>query len=227
VTESRCIPIEELARVRDLPAGSPEREHADRCPRCRAALLALAEFERADESLPEEAGAARAHARLDAVIESLVTPEPATAAPATAPPRREGPGWLARLLAPPAMRWAAGVAALAIVAAGAWYSGRGPADRLERGEGRAAGAVSVRASGDDWMLAWTAVEGADAYDVVFLSVDLRELSRVTDVREPRLALSRGSLPAGVAPGVPLLVEVDARQGGEVLSISPPSAIELR
>lgn len=229
MTDPRCIPVEELGRVRELPEGAPERAHAESCPRCRAALLALAEFERAGEALPAEAGAARAHARLDSVIESLTTaePAPAPAAPASATPRREGPGWLARLFAPPMVRYAAGVAALAIVAAGAWYAGRGPSERLERGEARAAGGARVQASVDGWVLTWAAVEGADAYDVVFLSAHLRELARISDVREPRLVLGRGALPDGVAPGVPLLVEIDARRGGDIISLSAPSAIELR
>jgi len=226
VTGSRCIPIEELARVRELPAGAPERVHAESCPRCRAALLALAEFERADEALPAEAGAARAHGRLDAVIESLTTAEPVLPAPAAAP-RREGPGWLARLLTPPAYRFAAGFAVVALVAAAAWLVARGPAERLERGATSDAGAASVRVADGGWLLSWPAVEGADAYDVVFLAADLREVARVADVRDTRLTLRRGALPAGVSPGVPLLVEIDARSGGAILEVSAPVGIELK
>lgn len=225
MTESRCIPVVELARVRDLPADAPERVHAESCPRCRAALLAVAEFERADEALPAEAGAARAHARLDSVIESLTTAEPAVTAPVAAP-RREGPGWLARLLTPPVYRFAAGFAVVAIVSAASWFASRGPAERLERGGTGTVAAATVHAADGGWLLRWPAVEGADAYDVVFLAVDLREVARVANVRETLLALKRGELPAGVAPGMPLLVEIDARSGGTILEVSAPAAIEL-
>lgn len=225
--DSRCIPIDELARVRELPAGSPERVHAEGCSRCRAALLALAEFERADEALPAEAGADRARARLDAVIESLATGEPALPGASPASPRREGPGWLARLFAPPALRFATAFAVVAVVAASAWMLARGPADRLQRGESVSAGAASVRAVDGGWRLSWPPVEGADAYDVVFLSADLRVVARVADVRATELALPGDALPAGVAPGVPLLVEIDARSGGAILQVSAPAAIELK
>lgn len=222
MSESGCIPVESLARVRDLPAGAAERRHAEHCPRCRAALLALAEFERGAGSLPVEADAAGANARLDAVIESLTAP--GTAAPV---PRRGGPGWLRELLAPPALRFAAGLAVVAIVAASAWLLARGPLERLERGDSAGAGAPVVRALGAGWELSWPEVEGAEAYDVVFLSPDLRVLGRVRDVRGPRLALAPGSLPEGVAPGAPVLVEIAARAGGAVLRVSAPAPIELK
>lgn len=227
MTETRCIPVEELARARELPADAPERIHAESCSRCRAALLALAEFERADEGLPAEAGAARARARLDAVIESLTMDEPATSAPSAAAPRRAGPGWLARLLAPPALRFAAGFAVVAIVAASAWLVSRGPGERLERGAPTAAAPVSVRAVEGAWHVSWPAVEGADAYDVVFLSPELREVGRVPEVRGTHLTLEREALPAGVRPGTPLLLEIDARSGASVLQVSAPVAIELK
>lgn len=226
MTDSRCIPIEELARVRDLPEGAPERAHAESCPRCRAALLALAEFEREGEPLPAEAGAGRALARLEGVIDSLTGEEPRRSAPAAAVPRREGPGWLARLFAPPAMRFAGAFAALAIVAASAWLLARGPAERLERGAARASNTALVRATEAGWHVSWPAVAGADAYDVVFLSTDLREVARVGDVHENHLTLERGALPAGITPGVPLLVEVDARSGGRILGITDPAAVTL-
>jgi hypothetical protein len=231
VTEPRCIPIEELARVRELPADAPERVHAAECPRCRAALLALAEFERQDVTLPAEAGAERARARLDAAIESLTSPAPAAAAPGRGRAARE-PGWLARLLAPPALRWASAFAVLAVVAASAWFAVRGPAahaprgGRVVRGEAAEASPLSVRATGAGWELAWSPVAGADSYDLVFLDSDLREVARLTGLREARIVLSRESLPPGVAPGVPMLVEVDARAGGDVVRSAVPAAFRL-
>lgn len=223
--DSRCIEVEALARVRDLPAGSPELRHVEECPRCRAALLALAEFEREVGDLPAEADAPGANARLSEAIDSLTS-----AAPVAAAPRRVESGWLRRLFAPPAMRYAAGFAVVAIVAASTWFVARGPAGdgaRLERGAARADGAASVRATDAGWEFSWPAVEGAESYDVVFLSTDLREVARVADVRATRLDLGRDALPAGVTPGTPLLVEIDARSGGSTLLITVPVAIELK
>jgi hypothetical protein len=232
VTDSRCIPIEELARVRDLPETAAERTHAESCPRCRAALLALTEFERGDDALPPESGAPAANARLDAVIETLTTPDPEPAARGPVP-RRSEPGWLARLFAPPAMRFATGFAAVAIVATAVWWSGRGPADsadsgeRMVRGESQATDAAGLRAVPGGWELTWTAVAGAESYDVVLLDPELREVARISGLRETRLLLSRAALPAGVTVGVPLLVEIDARSGPGVFQVSVPAAIELR
>lgn len=225
MTESRCIELEALARVRDLPAGSPERRHAEECPRCRAALLALAEFEREVGDLPAEADAPGANARLSAAIDSLTS-----AAPVAAPPKRAEPGWLRRFFAPPAMRYAAGIAVVAIVAASAWIVARGPGadgERLQRGASGSENAASVRATDSGWEIAWPAVEGAESYDVVFLSTDLREVARVPDVHATRLALGRDALPPGVAPGASLLVEIDARSGGVTLEMTAPAAFELK
>jgi hypothetical protein len=230
VTDSRCIPIEELARVRELPEGSAERSHAGSCPRCRAALLALAEFERGGD-LPAEAGALVANARLDEVIDALTSPV-SVAAPRAAAPRRE-PGWLARFLAPPAMRFATGLAAVVVVVAAVWLSGRAPSvpgtgdDRVVRGEEQAPAKAGVRAVPAGWEIDWPAVEGADSYEVVLLDPELREVARVAGVRETRLVLTRDSLPAGVTTGVPLLLEIQPRSGRGVLEASVPVAIELR
>jgi len=225
VTESRCIEVEALARVRDLPAGSPERRHAEECPRCRAALLALAEFEREPGGLPAEADAPGANARLSAVIDSLTS-----AAPVTAAPKRAEPGWLSRLFAPPAMRYATGFAVVAIVAASAWMVSRGPAgneQRLQRGANGPDGAASVRTTASGCEISWAAVEGAESYDVVFLSPDLREVARVSDVHATTLAVRRDALPAGVSPGASLLVEIDSRSGGVTLEMTVPVALELK
>ncbi len=141
-------------------------------------------------------------------------------------PRRAGPGWLARLFSPPALRFAGGIAVLAIVAASAWLLARGPSERLERGATRPANAAVVRAFDGGWRVTWPAVAGADAYDVVFLSADLRELARVRDVRDTQLTLHRDALPAGIVPGTPLLVEVDARNGGQLLQLTDPTPVTL-
>lgn len=228
MTDTRCIPIEELARVRDLPEGSPERVHAAECPRCRARLLALAEFERGDAALPEVAGAGRAHAKLDALIDSLTSPAPA-GAPAGA--RAERPeSWLARLFAPPAARFAGAFAVLALVAASAWLVARGPASRtpsaVVRGEAGTSQALAVRATATGWELAWPPVPGADRYDVVFLDASLHEVARREGLLEPRLVLERDALPAGLATGVPLMAEIEARAGGDRIYSSVPAAIRL-
>ncbi|MCC6350821.1 MAG: hypothetical protein IT347_14635 [Candidatus Eisenbacteria bacterium] len=225
--DPRCVPIEELARVRDLPEGSPERAHAETCPRCRAALLAIAEFEREGDALPAEAGAGPARVRLDAVIESLTGDTPQRILPTRATAGRDGAGWLARLFAPPAVRFAGAFAALAIVAASLWLTTRGPADRLERGASAPTSAASVSVTPAGWRLSWPAVAGAESYDVVFLSADLREVGRVRDVRANELLIARDALPPGVAPGIPLLVEIDALNGGRILGMSEPVPVEFR
>lgn len=226
MTDSRCIPIEELARVRELPAGAPERAHVDACPRCRASLLALEEFEHADERLPAEAGAAGARAKLDALIETLTT------APAPASRSRESAGWLQRLFAPPAVRFAAGFAIVALIAASAWLvlrppgGGTAPGERIVRGEAAPSGEARLETVTGGWALTWPAVAGAETYDVVFLDADLHELARVPAVAGTRLALERDALPAGLSPGATVLVEVDAMAGGGVLFASVPVPIVL-
>lgn len=227
MTEARCIPVEELGRVRDLPADAPERRHAEHCPRCHARLLALAEFER-ESVLPAAAGASAAHARLDAAIDAMLGPD-ATPAPARRT-RTPEPGWLARLFAPPAVRFAGAFATLALVAAAAWWFGRAPEPpapatvRMERGGDAAAGAAHVRRVGGGWEVAWAPVADAQRYDVVVLDANLRELARVDAGAATRWRLERATLPEGLAPGTTLLVEIDAFTADGTATPSLPAPI---
>lgn len=229
MTEARCIPVEELGRVRDLPSEAPERRHAEHCPRCHARLLALAEFER-ESVLPEAAGAAAAHARLDASIDALLGPEPAAAS--ARPVRDPGPGWLARLFAPPALRFAGAFATLALVAAVAWWFGRAPEApapagvRMERGSEAAAGAAHVRRIAGGWQVTWAPVAGAQRYDVVVLDANLRELARIGTGTATRWRLESSALPEGLAPGTTLLVEIDTFAGDGTATPSLPAPIRV-
>lgn len=229
MSETRCIPVEELGRVRALPAEALERRHAEHCPRCHARLLALADFER-ESVLPAAAGAEAAHARLDAAIDALLGPEPAPASARVAAPAE--PGWLARLFAPPAWRFAGALATLALVAAVAWWYGRGtdvPAPqgvRLERGGAAAAGAAHVRRIAEGWQVEWAPVLGAERYDVVVLGTDLQELARIPAGATTAWRLERTALPEGLAPGTALLVEIDAYGSDGAATPSLPATIRV-
>jgi hypothetical protein len=220
VKESVCIPVEDLSRVRGLPADSPERRHVADCPRCRARMLALAEFERPTLVLPREADEAGAGERLDAFIDRLGG---GAAKPAPRPPM---PWW--QRLFEPAMRPAL-AALVVVIAAGSFWAVTRPLHRQElRGDAESAPALAAAvATPDGWELAWAATGGADAYEVLFFGADLRESARVSGLHETHLLLRREALPAGVEPGKPCFWQVVALRAGDPLARSRTTPLRLR
>jgi len=79
-----CIPLEELARVASLPATDSARRHLDTCPRCRARLTLVRDFEspRDGLQLPDEAAA---DARMLETIASLTGIASSSPAASSAP----------------------------------------------------------------------------------------------------------------------------------------------
>ena len=217
--ESVCIPVEELSRVRELPADAPERRHVDDCPRCRARMSALAEFEQPTLVLPHEADEFGAGQRLDGFIDQLC------GGPAHPARRLRVQGW--RGLFAPAMRPALAALVVVLTAGGFWAVTR-PHHRQElRGEAdEALSLTEAMATPAGWELAWAGPSGADEFEVTFFGGDLRETARVTGLHEPRLTLRRGALPRGVAPGAECFWQVVALRAGDPLARSKTTPLRL-
>ena len=75
-------------------------------------------------------------------------------------------------------------------------------------------------------LAWPAVPGADGYRVLLLGADLGEVGRIDLGDATTWTVRRDSLPAGLAPGAAISVEVQALEHGVELSSTPARAIRL-
>lgn len=233
MTVSPCIPLADLERVATLPPGDPSRRHVADCPRCSALVESYALFVEPGEAAAAPHVAA-ADARLTAFLAREIgvpalssAPAPASARPASA--RREG-SWLERLFAPP-LRPALAFGAVAIVIAGValWprAAGRAPSDALRGDPGAPTVAVrEARLDAAGLSVAWSAVAGADDYEVRVYSAELAELARLNANGDTVLTVPPSGLAFRAVPGQPLLLRVFARRGGEAIADSPPLPLVL-
>ena len=247
MTEDRCMDAEALAAHRDWPEGDARRAHLESCGRCRALLASLERFEAEPADLPPgqlaEARERLARARRDWPAAGAAASAEADLGPATAPattPRRaarpRAAGW------PGPWGWtgwrpAMAAAALVVVAASAWWAGRGllaerPGVVLRAGE--APGAPGARPAlvtlapspgADGPLLRWHTLPGADAYEVVLLDGSLAEIARGPAGRDTTLALAELERFAGPAAGDAAYWQVIARRAGDALAESAPVPLE--
>jgi len=84
---------------------------------------------------------------------------------------------------------------------------------------------------DGLLLRWSAVPGADDYDLVFSAArnqaardQSEELFREPAVRRAQFTLTRAALPEGVRSGAKLEVRVEARRGGVRVAASGPQRV---
>lgn len=185
---NKCIPVERLGTLKQLPADDPRRRHAASCPRCSSLLFAYQEF--IDAGVVEHANPAAADAHLARFIETHV--EGAPPERVSGAPRRGRGRWFDRTF----LRVAGAVAAIAVVAVvfvrwQPWeakpivYRGESAAQFTGLGAATAADGVVD--------LHWDRVKSADAYRVTILASDLSEITRL-------------------APGPALSARFDARPG---------------
>ncbi len=227
-----CLSDHELAELAGAPAGDPRRAHVGACPRCRARLADFAAFVRgeraaapAELAAAERTLAAAVAAKLDAmgvgVDAGARVPSPAiaTVTPLPARPRRR-------------VAWAAWAAAAAFAVSAGWFVVRHNGPALERGT-RATVPASDRVelleplrSEGALTLRWRDVPGADRYVVRFVGADLVEVARTAELDHAAYELRRDALPAGLAPGAPVLWQVVAFRAGDRVAASEPATLRL-
>jgi hypothetical protein len=220
--QTECIDGERIAEVSDLPADHPLRRHVADCPRCRNLLRSYQKFVLA-EPVAGFAGDA-ALRTLDALIASKVGERSAASRPAQSTSRFSLRGFLR----PVPLLAAAAVCAL--VAVVVWRQSQGPDDILLRNESPSPAAAlapaEVRPDGSI-LLSWTAVPGADAYQVRIYGPGFTEVYRHPDVAETSAVIDRSSLPSDLPPQLDLLWRVYALQSGDVVQVSDPGSIRTR
>lgn len=166
--DENCPSLDVLSRLEDgsLAAAEAEaaRQHVAGCAACQTEAAMLRSF-LAAEAGPEEA------ADLRHVESRLRNP---------AAEQRVSPWWQRFLALPPVPRWAAGLAVLLLVAAGALQLRQMQRPGLEDGEaaGRVVRSASLALNGPKgdigWMpeeFSWNPAEGASIYQVQVLEVD--------------------------------------------------------
>ena len=228
MTDERITP-DEFARLMALPEADPERRRAESTAEFAGMKALFTAFEAEGATRGPEDDAIR-----DELARRLSTRLPATtagagrasgASPRAAAPERTPGGWLAVFLGPSGRRALAFAVLVAVAGAGVWMTRR-PREDVVRGEGPGAFTVTASAVPGGVALAWPRVPGADGYRVTLLGADLGEVARF-DVGDVTTWSLRGdSLPARVAPGSAISVEVQALQKGARLSTTPARAIRL-
>lgn len=219
--ETRCIDSERIAEIVDLATDHPLRRHVEDCPRCRNLLRSYQQFLRAEPVAGFRADAGRR--RLDALISSKVAGRQSV-----------GPRWsmsvagVLRGLARPASLVAVG-AAVVLVAVVVWQSSGPETPRLRSesaSQTAALHAADLRPDGSIH-LSWTAVSGADAYQVRIYGPGLTEIYRHPEVAETSAVIDRSVLPSDLPPQLDLMWRVYALQAGDVIEVSEPGSIRTR
>lgn len=216
--DPECIDVMDVAMVMELRADHPQRWHAENCPRCRSLLASYVSFVEA-EPVPG-ADLQRVRRTLDARIHA----DAARWKPASAPAR----AFWWRALLRPAPLIAAGL--LVIVAAVFWTT-RGPEPGSLRGSASQTQAFALSpaeiASDGSIHLRWSAMAGAEQYQVRLYGPDFREIYRSTNTVATTLDVDHSALPANLPPTLDLIWRVYALSQGDVIAISTPGSIRSR
>jgi len=211
------------------------RAHARECPRCRGLLDAYRAFIEADASVVTPHELEDADARLSRALADIVGAPTATGAPAPGRPvagftRRE-PSFWDRLLRPamrPAVAFALIAAVLGAVLLGPRLLPHRGADTLRGGPPAATLRLTrFERTGDVVHLGWSAVPGADAYQLRFFSPSLAELGRVGPVTGESRDIPVSELGFPLADGDTVLVRVVGLAGGDVIATSEARVLASR
>ncbi len=220
--EARCVDIEQMGEVVDLPAGHPLRRHVEDCPRCRNVLRSYQKFVAAEPVEGFSIDAARR--KLDALIDTKVGERPVASRPSS---NGFSLDWLRGFWRPVPL---VAVAAVAVVAATLlWQQSRESDGILLRDESVTQSALppaDVRADGSI-RLKWAAVPGADAYQIRIYGPSFTEIYRHREVTETSAIIERSSLPADLPPTLDLMWRVYALQAGDIIATSEPGSIRTR
>lgn len=216
--EAQCIDVEKIGEVVDLPEDHPRRRHAQTCPRCRSLVESYLEFMKAEHV--EGSRLEKARGALDARIrQNAERWEPTrTSALSRAP-------WWRGLLKPVPLLAGVAVAAIAAVIA---VTSRGPEPEVLRDDASHAQPFSLNDAHVDASgaihLSWSAMAGADGYQVRIYGPDLSEVYRLPETRETRAVVDRTALPDQLPATLDLTWRVYALSGGDEIEVSAPGSI---
>lgn len=214
-----CIAVDRIADVGSAPEGHPLRQHVAECPRCQSLWLSYQSFLKADT-----AGATNIEAARRALAETIR--QQAAGVERDASPRASRmttrstwPVWLR-----PAIVTAV-AAALTLVAVSIWRGGDSDRPVLRGGPETTWSLKAPKISGDAIVFSWNAVPDADAYDVQIFDDALNQVFKSAGVKTTTLTVDRSALSV-VPAGATLTWRVQALRGGDVVTTSPPSSVQL-
>ncbi len=209
-----CLGPEDLDSLLE-GGGTPELQaHLERCRACRLLVEEYRCFLAAEPVAGADSGAA--HDRLSGILPPIKASRPAAA----------GPGLLARLFGGSHRLPILAGAALAVIALVVLLPRGSRQPGSPTGVMRGAGAPEtdfrinrpVPLTDGGWRLDWTAVTGADTYQVVILDQELRQVGQASAGAALSLELAPDRLPS--APSGPLFVRVLALAKDRELERTP-------
>ena len=226
MTEHDPLEIATIAELAHLPAEDHRVTEAMQSPRTRALLASYRDF-LAQGPPPDGARVAEADAALAAVLErEMALPAGFRAQPRT----KSHPSAWARLFSP-ALRPAWAMAGIVAIAALAWVAlpHRGPApERVMRGSESAALEASVARGASAAAFTWTAVPGADRYEVRIYATDLVTVLAVHEAGDAtRWSLPGTEYPEALARGEGVAWQVTAYQGDTPIAQSRLQTLTTR
>ncbi|HXV14972.1 MAG TPA: hypothetical protein VEC56_12270 [Candidatus Krumholzibacteria bacterium] len=134
------------------------------------------------------------------------------------------PWWRGFLKPAPMLAGAAAV----VVAAVVLWNARGPEEAVLRDDAPvsspAFSLAPARVEDGSIRLSWTAMPGADAYEVRIYGPDLSEIYRHPATPETSAEVTRSALPADLPSTLDLTWRVYALSGGDVIEASAPGSI---
>ena len=216
--EAQCIDVERIGEVVDLPEDHPRRRHAQTCPRCRSLVESYLAFMKAEHL--EGSGLERARPVLDTRNrEAADRWEPTRTSALSREP------WWRGFLRPAPLLAGAAVAAIAAVIV---VTSRGPEQEILRADAVDSQPFSLNEAQVDASgairLSWTAMSGADGYEVRIYGPDLSEVYRLPETRATTAIVDRTTLPADLPATLDLTWRVYALSGGDVIEVSAPGSI---
>lgn len=216
--DPECVDATDIAAVLELPADHPRRRHAETCPRCRSLVASYLSFVEAESV--EGADLERARGMLDARIRA----DASRWKPSRAPVRTFR--WQSLLRPAPLL-----VAGLVVIAAAVFWSSRTPEQSsLREGAPQSqAFALSPAQLTTDGsiQLSWSAMAGADQYQVRMYGPDFGEIYRSDNTTATSMIVDRAALPPSQSSHLDLTWRVYALSQGDVIATSAPGSIRTR
>lgn len=217
------IDVERVAEIAGLPPDHPDRRHAESCPRCRSLLASYHLF------MAAEPVAGDGSARAEKVLETRIREGAERWIPAHAPRSATSrvPFW--SVIRRPAF---ALTAAVAVVAATFLWTSRGPDEPpvLREQTAPREGIVlnqAVVGAGGGIHLSWSALPGADQYQVRIYGPDLGEIYRSEATNTTSLVVDRSALPSTLTTALDLTWRVYALATGDIIMTSSPGSIRVQ
>jgi hypothetical protein len=216
--EAHCIDVQEIGAVLELPADDPRRRHVEMCPRCRSLVASYTSFVEAEPA--DGSDLERVRGMLDARIRA--------GASRWKPSRSSVRAFWWQLWLRPLPLLAAG---LVVVSAAVYWTSRQPEqsslrETTPQSRTFALSPAEVAADGSIH-LSWSAMTGADQYQVRIYGPDFGEIYRAPNTTETALNVDRAVLPANLPATLDLTWRVFALSQGDVIATSEPGSIRTR